>query len=341
MLDTYATSRLLAGDPDDFRAGLDAWAGIPVDMQYLAPPGWTPSRHPTTLAQPFYISGRGTYERCSCSTLHFEPYAKDGWWIDRTDHGEQLPIRASIRNVWDTKRSIVLRSGSAHNYLRMVEHVVALRLGLGLDSVMVRTNSGDPPLFDAGSSPIVDKALRTGLVEDTGRELAYWTVKEPVVLMGPRRSFLLMLPAEGGDRKMHIDCAVDFPTAIGHQRIQFDVFPDAFRHGAQARTNCSCPEWWLVRTFGKLFADLRNLGYSRNNILIAGRRKYLNEPKLIHEGKSLEAVWHRATLDLVAALSLVETGRLAGRIISYKAGHALDVRLVAHLYLQDLLEPLV
>ena len=138
MLDTYAKSRLLAGDPDDFRAGLDGWAGIPVDMEYPAPPGWTPARHPTTLAKPFYVSGRGTYERCLCSTLHFEPHAGDGWWIDRTDHGEQLPIRASIRNVWDTKRSIVLRSGSAHNYLRMVEHVVALRLGLEIGRASCR-----------------------------------------------------------------------------------------------------------------------------------------------------------------------------------------------------------
>lgn len=312
-----------------------------MDQAFAAPSDWSPPRHPTTLGRAFYVSGRGTYERRACSTLHFEPHAGDGWWIDRTDHPEQLPIQASVRNVWDTKRSIVLRSGSAHNYLRMVEHVVALRLGLGLDRVMVRTQTGDPPLFEAGSLPIVEQAERAGLVEDTGRELVYWTVKEPVALPGPRRSFLLVLPAEPGDRTLHIDCAVDFPTVIGRQRIQFDVCPDAFRHGARARTNCTCPEWWLVRTVGKLFADLRNLGYTRNNILIAGRRRYLNEAKLLHGEKSLEAVWHRATLDLVAALSLVDTGRLAGRVISYKAGHALDVRLMAQLYLQDLLEPLV
>ncbi len=339
VVDSYAQSRLLAGHPEEFRASLAAWNEIPVDMTYFAPPDWVPPRHPTTIGRPFYVSGRGTYECRSCSTLHFEPYAEDGWWIDRTDHREQLPIRVSVRNVWDTKRSIVLRSGSAHNYLRMVEHVVALRLGLGLDSVMVRTNSGDPPLFDVGSLPIIDKVVRAGLVEQTDRELVYWTVKEPVALMGPHGSFLLMLPAENGDCRLHVDCAVDFPTAIGHQRIQFDVFPEAFSHGAQARTNCSRLEWWFVRTVGKLFADIRNLGYTHRNILIAGRNQYANEPKLLHEGRSLEAVWHRATLDLVAALSLVETGRLAGRVISYKAGHALDVRLTTYLYLQDLLAP--
>ncbi|MBT3286925.1 MAG: hypothetical protein HN849_12760 [Victivallales bacterium] len=339
MVEDYTKSRLLTGDPEAFQRSLAAWHDIPVDMTHFAPPEWTPPRHPTTIGESLYVSGRGTYEKRSCSTLHLEPCARDGWWIDRTDHGEQLPIQVSVRNVWDTKRSIVLRAGSAHNYLRMVEHIVALRLGLGLDSVMVRTNSGDPPLFDEGSLPIIDKVQRAGLVEDTDRELVFWTVKEPVVLMGPHGSFLLMLPAEDGDRKLSIDCAVDFPTAIGRQRIQFDVFPDAFAHGARARTNCSRVEWWFVRTAGKLFADIRNLGYTHDNILIAGRAKYANEPRLLHEGKSLEAVWHRATLDLVAALSLLDTGRIAGRVISYKAGHALDVRLTTHLYLQDLLVP--
>jgi UDP-3-O-acyl-N-acetylglucosamine deacetylase len=330
---------LLNGDPTVFRRALEAWNEIPVDMTHFAPSDWVPARHPTTIGKAFYVSGRGTYQKRACSTLHFEPCSRDGWWIDRTDRREQLPIQVSVRNVWDTKRSIVLRSGSAHNYLRMVEHIVALRQGLGLDQVMVRTNSGDPPLFDVGSLPIIDKAMRAGLVEDPSRELTYWTVAEPVALMGPRGSFLVMLPAEKGNRKLRVDCAVDFPTAIGRQRIQFDVFPEAFRHGAQARTNCSRIEWWFVRTVGKLFADLRNLGYSHENILIAGKKRYANEAKLVHEGKSLEAVWHRATLDLVAALSLLETGRMAGHVVSFKAGHALDVRFTTYLYLHDLLVP--
>jgi UDP-3-O-acyl-N-acetylglucosamine deacetylase len=339
VVDNVSDYRLLHGAPDEFRRSLEALDTIPVDEERLAPADWEPSRHPTTIGQPFYVSGRGTYQKRACSTLHFEPYDRDGWWIDRTDRREQLPIKVSVRNVWDTKRSIVLRSGSAHNYLRMVEHIVALRQGLGLDRIMVRTNSGDPPLFDVGSQPIIDKALRAGLEEDTSRELVYWTVAEPVALMGPHGSFLLMFPAENGSRKLHVDCAVDFPTAIGKQRIRFDVFPEAFTYGAQARTNCSRVEWWFVRTLGKLFADVRNLGYSHQNILIAGKNRYANEAKLVHDGKSLEAVWHRATLDLVAALSLLDSGRLAGRVVSYKAGHALDVRLTTYLYLQDLLVP--
>ena len=89
----------------------------------------------------------------------------------------------------------------------------------------------------------------------------------------------------------------------------------------------------------KLFADTRNLGYTRRNILVHGKTKYLNEPKLVFGGKALEAVWHRATLDLLAAVALLDTGRFAGTIVSYRAGHTQDVRMAGLLYLNDLLVP--
>jgi UDP-3-O-acyl-N-acetylglucosamine deacetylase len=82
---------------------------------------------------------------------------------------------------------------------------------------------------------------------------------------------------------------------------------------------------------------MRNLGYTRQNILIHGRRRYVNEPRLLHEGRSLEAVWHRATLDLLAAIALIDSGRFVGTAVSYRAGHLLDTRLITLLYLRDLL----
>ncbi|MCK5803911.1 MAG: UDP-3-O-acyl-N-acetylglucosamine deacetylase [Lentisphaeria bacterium] len=333
-------ARLLGGDRDLWKRSIEAWTAVEIDETREAPVDWSPATHRTTLGAPFYVTGPSTYSRKERSTLHFEPAKQEGWWIDRTDLEEQLPIRVSVRNVWDTKRSIVLRSGSAHNYLRMIEHIIALRLGIGLDDAMVRVHGGDPPLFNAGSAPIIDAIRQVGLVTNPDRPLTYWTVKEPVTLMGPSGSFLHVSPPEEGNRKLSIDCAIDFDTVIGQQRIRFDVWDGAFHHGAHARTNCKRFEWWFVRSAGKLFADIRNLGYTGENILIAGRNSYANEAKLMHNDKSLEAVWHRATLDLVAALSLVEKGRLAADIVSYKAGHALDVRLITHLYKHDLLTPL-
>jgi UDP-3-O-acyl-N-acetylglucosamine deacetylase len=60
----------------------------------------------------------------------------------------------------------------------------------------------------------------------------------------------------------------------------------------------------------------------------------------VHEGRSLEPVWHRATLDLLAALALADAGRFVGTAVSYRAGHALDCRLVTLLRKRDLLQKL-
>ena len=122
------------------------------------------------------------------------------------------------------------------------------------------------------------------------------------------------------------------------QRIQFPLNYDHFRHGARARTNSSAGKKLYCQTVGKLFADVRNLGYTRDNVLIAGKFRYSNEPKLLHEGKSLEAVWHRAILDLLAAVALIDEGRLLGKITSYKAGHHLDCEAVKLLYRDNLVE---
>ncbi|OGV69465.1 MAG: hypothetical protein A3K19_14020 [Lentisphaerae bacterium RIFOXYB12_FULL_65_16] len=332
--------RVVGGDPAAIRRAVDEWSALPVDMRFFPENREPPAMYQTRLNGPISACGPATYTDGMTRTLHFEPAEDEGWWFIRRDQKDQLPIRVSIRNVWDTNRSIVLRSGGPHNYMRMIEHIVALRLGLGLDNLNVVVDSGDPPLFDEGSLDLVRAVEKAGIVEDKTRLLTWWTVKEPVTLGGSRGDFLTILPAERGLRTLLADCAVNFPNALGRQRIQFDLCRETFRHGACARTNCSQALMLYCKTIGKIFADIRNLGYNHNNILIAGKTRYVNTPRLIHEGKSLEAAWHRAMLDLVAALSLIETGRLAGTVISYKAGHALDVRMVTRLYQEKLLVPL-
>ena len=126
--------------------------------------------------------------------------------------------------------------------------------------------------------------------------------------------------------------------AIGQQRIKFKVNTDNFREGSIARTNTSWLKMLYCKSIGKIFADIRNLGYTYENLLVASRRGYVNEPRLLHNDKSLEAVWHRAVLDLIAALALIEEGRFVGKVISYKAGHRLDVEMVRQLYGNGLLQ---
>ena len=330
--------RILSGNPDDVYRAYDAFAIQPVDFESDEGdlPGDRAAR--TTLARETSVTGPGTFFRRERRTLTFAPApAGEGWSFDRTDLPDFLPIKVSIHTVWTTIRNIVLCSGSPRNYMRMVEHIVALKTGMGIDDLVIHLDSGDPPLFARGSLDLVEALEKGGLAAQPVAPV-FVTVTEPVTLAGPHGSFLTFRPCEGGRPSLKVDCAVDFATAIGKQRVRVTVNPALFRHAAQARTNCSRAQMLYTKTVGQLFADTRNLGYTQENILVAGEKAYVNEPKLLHDGKSLEAVWHRLALDLLAAVALIDSGRFCGEIYSYKAGHTLDVQMIRKLYKQRLLK---
>ena len=105
------------------------------------------------------------------------------------DQPEQLDTLVDISNLWTSARNLVLRSGSPHNYLRMVEHIIALKLGLGVDDLVIKVNSGDPPLFDQSSLPLVKAMEHAKIVEGAG-DATFVTVKEPVAFGGKRGTSL-------------------------------------------------------------------------------------------------------------------------------------------------------
>ena len=131
----------------------------PVDWDLLSGNQPQVARRQTTIAKKVSVAGPGTFFGKATRTLTLEPTDREGWWFSRDDLDDSLPVQVSVRNVWttgDVVSNIVLRSGSPHNYIRMVEHIVALKLGLGIDNLMIRLESGDPPLFDRGSLDLVE-----------------------------------------------------------------------------------------------------------------------------------------------------------------------------------------
>ncbi len=336
-MDHAIYGRVLQGEAAQLDSALQRFQNQPVDWEWMPVQSSEPDRR-TTIGAAVNVTGPGTYFRRAQRTLYFEPTTKEGWWFDRTDLPESLPIRVTAANVWTTQRNIVLCSGSPHNYMRMVEHIVALKRGLSIDNLMIRMNSGDPPLFERGSLDLVEAFDRAGL-QMLDQPASYVTVRQPVSIAGPRGSFLIVRPCTAARATLDLDVAVDFQTAIRQQRLRIRLTPETARYGAPARTNCTYLQMLLARSAGTLFADTRNMGYTNKNILIAGRHGYVNQPRMEHNGKALEAVWHRTILDLLAAIALIDGGRFVGEVWSYKSGHSLDVNLVRHLDWHDLLTP--
>ena len=337
----YGIGKVVFGSAAKIAAAYERFSVQEIDEVRLAPDRSSPfPLRRRTISKEVSVAGIGTFRGSEKQTLTFAPSSRPGWWIRRMDLPEQLDTFVDIANLWTSAQNLVLRSGSPHNYLRMVEHIIALKTGLGIDDVLLKVNSGDPPLFDQSSLPLVEAMDEAGVVE-TDADATFVTVKEPVAFGGGRGDFLLFLPAEPGERNLRVDCAISWDTVIGRQRVIFDVTADTFRYASFARTNATHRQYILAKTVGKLFAATRNWGYNDRNILIHGPKRFYTEPRFEHEGKFLEPVWHRATLDLMAALALTGPDRFAGTVVSYRAGHTLDCDAVRALYRNDLLERLV
>lgn len=328
--------KLITGDEEAVSRSYETFTRQPVDLIINSDHSGLEDDVQKTIARPVSVTGPGTFFRRAARTLLFEPTTQQGWWFERTDLARDLPTLVSVRNVWTTAHNIVLRSGSPHNYMRMVEHIIALKLGLGIDNLLVKADAGDPPLFNCGSIDIVE-ALESAGIQKQNAPVPYITVKETVTIGGENGGFLTFAPHDCCPNKLTIDCAIDFNNAIGKQRIKFDLTKKLFHDKAVARTNTTTAMKLYCLTVGQLFADIRNMGYTHSNILIAGKHRYLNEPRLMQDGKSLEAVWHRAIMDLLAAVALIDCGRFVGKITSYKSGHALDVDMIRLLYKHNLL----
>lgn len=332
-MNTISSGRILFGDASDIRVGQERFSSQALDEVHEHAGAYPYSLKRTTLAGVVSVTGVGTFDGRREQTLGFAPSEESGWWLQRQDHPEWFPTAFSPRNVRSAARNIVLGSGPAGNQLRMVEHIVALRLGLGVDDVLVQAVTDDPPLFDRSSLDLVEAFGRAGVCEK-GEEARFVTVREPITVGSGRQDFLTFLPAEPGQRLLRLDVAVDFASVIGKQRIRFDVTPETFGVGAGARTNAPLSLYRYARVFGGILPSIPRYGYTTKNILIHGKEAYLNEPRM-----EREAVWHRATLDLLAALALVDAGRFCGTVLSYRAGHTLDCRAVAALVRNDLLVP--
>ncbi len=336
---SYTIGKTVFGSAASIAAAYEHFRVQPIDEVRLAADRTCPFPNVRrTLESEAQVAGVGTFQGSRKQTLTFAPSAKKGWWIRRMDLPEQLDTEMDIANLWTSAQNLVMRSGSPHNYLRMVEHIVALKVGLGVDDVLLKVNSGDPPLFDQSSLPLI-KAMEHARISETAEPASYVTVKEPVAFGGGRGDFLLFLPAENGEHNLRIDCAISWNTVIGDQRVLFDVTPETFRYAALARTNATRKQYILAKTVGKLFAATRNWGYNDKNILIHGRRRFYTEPRFKVNDKFLEPVWHRATLDLMAAIALAGPERFVGTVVSYRAGHTLDCDAIRALRRNDLIVP--
>ena len=271
-------------------------------------------RHQRTLAAPATVAGVGFVTGTSAK-VRFKPAAADtGLVFVRTD----LPYRpltpASPDRVTSTARRTTL--GTLETGVTLVEHVLAALAGLRIDNCVIELDAVEPPGLDGSAGGFADALADAGVVLQSARRPVL-TPDRPVVVSHGGATIALH-PAADGDPSLRASYILDYGprAAIPRQSFTLAVSPEAFR-----RQVAGCRTFLLEREAH----ELRRQGVGRHltaaEVLVFGSRGVIDN-RLRHAD---EPARHKV-LDLVGDLALCGFD-LAGHLVAYRSGHALNVAL--------------
>lgn len=235
----------------------------------------------------------------------------------RTDLPKRPQIKAHIQNVISSNLATTLGQNGVS--ICTVEHLLAALGGLGVDNALVEVNGPELPIMDGSAAPFLFLLKSVGLK-------AQFEPKKVVIM---ERS----LRIKEDDRWIYLTPA---PTLSITSTIAFD-HPLLKRqsYAFNFSTKSFEKEIGRARTFGflkdveKLWANGLALGGSLDNAVVIDDFRVINEEGLRYRD---EFVRHKI-LDLIGDLMLLGYP-LVAKIKSYKAGHALNHKLMRKLWAQ-------
>ena len=269
--------------------------------------------HEHTIVAPAIIAGVGVHTGRRVR-LAVRP-APSGTGIvyvrtDITDRDNRIPVSGEA--VVDARLNTMIENGAGVR-LSTIEHLMAAFAALGVSNAVIEVDGPELPILDGSALEFVQLLDRAGFRQQPTPQ-RYIEILETVhVVEGDKHAALL--PCDRYEMRFEID----FPSAvIGNQVIDFVVDEPTFRKDIMA-----------ARTFG--FAHeveaLRQAGLARGgsleNAVVIDGDEILNPGGLRMER---EFVRHKA-LDAIGDLYVLGAP-LLGRYEGYKAGHALNNRLV-------------
>jgi UDP-3-O-acyl N-acetylglucosamine deacetylase len=194
----------------------------------------------------------------------------------------------------------------------MVEHLLAVCLGLGLDNALFEIDGGEAPIGDGSARPLTDACLECGLAA-LDRPRRYVELQGPVVYdRFPVQIIALPSPT------LRVTYFVDFDNEVVlKQAGDFEITPETFaRELAPARTFCFESEIEMLRAAGLI------RGGDLTCAVVVGRDRILGGPLRFPD----EMVRHKI-IDLLGDLCLL--GRpLRAYVSAWRAGHARHIEFL-------------
>lgn len=228
----------------------------------------------------------------------------------RTQNGEYPITEAKVEE--DNRLTGFRLPDGTH--VRTAEHLLGSIMGMGLEGVIIETESEEIPILDGSAHVFAQKIAETGIVLK-GEPARHCCIPTPVVVdERAEGKFLAALPAE----ELRITYVIDYPgTAIGTQRTSHIITEQTFLDIiSKARTFGLTSELDFLKKHGLA------KGGSLDNALMFDKNTLLNDGGLRFP---LEPVTHKVT-DLLGDLALLGIAPKA-HYVAICAGHGLHRRL--------------
>ncbi len=274
--------------------------------------GYRPQR---TLARATTLCGVG-FITGSRVVARFHPAPPDsGIAFRRTDCPGAPTVSARADRVTGTQRRTTL--GPPETGVTLAEHVLAALAGLRIDNCLIELDGPEPPGLDGSAAGFVAALTAAGATAQPARR-PICTVADPVAVRAPGATLVFHPAADDGDGDLRVSYRLDYgPRApIPPQTYTVSVSSGTFgRDIAPCRTFLTEPEALALRAQGigrhLRAADLLVFGPSGP---IENRTRFADEPA------------RHKVLDLLGDLALCGFD-LAGHLVAYRSGHALNVEL--------------
>lgn len=275
--------------------------------------GYRPQR---TLAATAELEGVGFITGARVR-VRFRPAPNDtGRVFRRLDQPLAAPVAARAECVTGTDRRTTL--GPPAHGVTLVEHLLAALAGLRIDNCLIELDGPEPPGLDGSADGFVTALASAGIVNQTGRRPIY-TPSAPILVSRGSATIGLHPDTTTELRASYmLDYGVFAP--IPRQTFTLDVCPGDFvRDVSACRTFVTAAEAEALRTQG--------IGkhLTPSDIVVFGDRGPIHNRLRFAD----EPARHKV-LDMIGDLALCGFD-LAGHVVAYRSGHALNVELAHRL----------
>lgn len=232
--------------------------------------------------------------------------ANSGLQFFRTDLQENIPIRAHMNKVIDTRLATTIGEGRA--IISTTEHLLAALSSYGIDNADIEIDSAEVPIMDGSAAPFVQLLKNAGKKrQEKCRKILKITQE---IRYSEEDKELRITPYDG----FKVSGKISFDDAlIKSQSYCIELNTDKFiQEISRART------FGYVEQVEELWANGLALGGTLDNVIAIhwNRSSVLNEDGLRFDD---EFIRHKL-LDIIGDMALLGCP-LLGHIQAYKSGH--------------------